>query len=51
MRDSSQARSPEEWIAEIRRLKTDGREADAAAELAEFRRRYPDYVLPTDLAR
>ncbi|HKC43667.1 MAG TPA: hypothetical protein VKC64_07550 [Burkholderiales bacterium] len=51
MRESPLARSPEEWIAEIRRLKAQGREADAAAELAEFRRRYPDYALPTDLAR
>jgi len=51
MRESPLARSPEEWIAEIRRLKAQGREADATAELAEFRRRYPDYVLPTDLAR
>jgi hypothetical protein len=45
------ARSPEEWIEEIRRLKAQGRDADAATELAEFRRRHPDYVLPADLAR
>jgi len=51
MRESPLARSPEEWIVEIRRLKAEGRESDATAELAEFRRRYPDYVLPTDLAR
>jgi hypothetical protein len=45
------ARSPEEWLDEIRRLKAQGRDADAAAELAEFRRRHPDYPLPADLAR
>ncbi len=45
------ARSPEQWIEDIRRLKAQGRDADAAAELAEFRRRHPDYPLPVDLAR
>ena len=45
------ARSAEEWIEEIRRLKAQGRDADAAAELAEFRRRHPEYPLPVDLAR
>jgi hypothetical protein len=48
---SAPPRSPEEWLAEIRRLKAQGRDADAAAELAEFRRRHPDYALPADLAR
>jgi len=47
----SVARPPEEWIEEIRRLKAQGRDADAATELAEFRRRYPEYPLPVDLAR
>ncbi len=47
----SVARPPEDWIEEIRRLKTQGRDADAATELAEFRRRYPEYPLPVDLAR
>jgi hypothetical protein len=45
------ARSPDEWIAEIRRLKAQSRDADAAAELAEFRRHHPEYPLPADLAR
>jgi hypothetical protein len=45
------SRSPEQWIEEIRRLKAQGRDTDAAAELAEFRRRYPNYPLPVDLAR
>jgi hypothetical protein len=47
----SVARPPEEWIEEIRRLKAQGRDADAATELAEFRRRHPEYPLPVDLAR
>jgi len=52
MRSAPQgARSPEDWIEEIRRLKAQGRDADAAAELAEFRRRHPEYPLPADLAR
>ncbi len=52
MRSTSEAaRSPEEWLEEIRRLKAQGRDADAAAELAEFRRRHPEYPLPVDLAR
>jgi len=50
-RDAGATRSLEEWIEEIRRLKKEGREAEAAAELAELRRRHPDYVLPADLAR
>jgi hypothetical protein len=45
------SRSPAEWIEEIRRLKAQGRDADAAAELAEFRRHHPEYPLPADLAR
>lgn len=45
------ARSPEDWIEEIRRLKAQGRDAEAATELAGFRRRHPDYPLPADLAR
>jgi hypothetical protein len=48
---AEQSRAPEDWLEEIRRLKAQGRDADAAAELAEFRRRYPDYALPADLAR
>jgi hypothetical protein len=45
------ARSPEDWIEEIRRLKAQGRDADAAAELTAFRRHHPEYPLPADLAR
>lgn len=45
----AKARPPEAWIEEIRRLKAQGRDAEAAAELAEFRKRHPDYKLPADL--
>jgi Meckel syndrome type 1 protein len=42
-------RTPEEWLEDIRRLKTQGRTEDVAKELAEFRKRYPDYKLPADM--
>jgi len=41
--------SPEEWIAEIRRLKKAGQANDANRLLAEFRDRFPEYPLPEDL--
>lgn len=43
------ARSPEAWLDDIRKLKSDGRSADAERELADFRRRYPEYRVPDDL--
>jgi hypothetical protein len=42
-------RPPETWLAEIRRLRDEGRLAEADEALAAFRRAYPDYVLPDDL--
>ena len=45
------ARTPEQWIADIRRMRQEGRAADAEASLAEFRKRYPYYALPEDLKR
>lgn len=45
----SPLRSPEDWIAEIRRLKQAGRTEDANRLLAEFRGRFPDHPLPEDL--
>ena len=42
-------RSPEQWLAEIRRLKQAGRAVEAETSLAEFRKRYPQYALPDDL--
>lgn len=43
--DRSDRYSPEEWLALIAELRHQGRTAEADAELAEFRRRYPDYPL------
>jgi hypothetical protein len=43
------ARSPESWLDDIRKLRSAGRSADAERELAEFRKRYPDYRVPDDL--
>lgn len=42
-------RTPEKWIEDIRSLKTQGKTAEVERELAEFRKRYPDYRLPEDL--
>jgi hypothetical protein len=42
-------RRPETWIEDIRRLKAQGRTEDVVRELAEFRKRYPEYLLPEDL--
>lgn len=42
-------RAPEQWLEEIRRLKLEGKEKEAAEALAEFRKAYPDYRLPEDL--
>lgn len=43
------ARTPEQWLEEIRQLKAQGRDQQAAEALAEFRQAYPDYRLPEDL--
>lgn len=42
-------RTPEKWLEDIRRLRSQGKTADAERELSEFRKRYPDYALPEDL--
>lgn len=42
-------RLPQEWIKDIRTLKAEGKAEEAAFALAEFKKRYPDYVLPEDL--
>jgi hypothetical protein len=42
-------RTAEKWIEDIRKLKTEGKATEAERELAEFRKRYPDYRLPEDL--
>jgi hypothetical protein len=40
-------RSPEEWLADIARLRQQGRTAEARASLEEFQRRYPSHPPPT----
>lgn len=48
MKDEASAASqrPEDWIARIKLLKQQGKLDEARRELAEFRKRYPDYVVP-----
>ena len=40
------AASPEQWLQGIDELKRQGRHDEAERELAEFRKRYPDYRIP-----
>ena len=42
-------RSPQTWIEDIRKLMAAGKSEEAGQEIAEFKKRYPDYVLPDDL--
>ena len=41
--------TPQVWIEEIRQLRRQGQLDEASRRLAEFRKAYPDYVLPEDL--
>lgn len=41
---------PSTWLARIRELRDAQRYAEARASLLEFHRRYPDFVIPSDLA-
>lgn len=41
---------PATWLAHVRRLRDQQRPAEARASLLEFQRRYPDFVIPSDLA-
>jgi hypothetical protein len=41
--------TPEEWIKQIRRLRAQNLTKAADESLREFKKRYPDYVLPDDL--
>lgn len=38
-------KSPEQWLAEIDALRKAGKHAEADAELAKFRQRYPDHPI------
>ena len=42
--------TPANWLAHIRQLRDDSRRAEAKASLLEFHKRYPDFVIPSDLA-
>jgi hypothetical protein len=48
MADSA-GRAPEAWLKEIAELRRDGKDKEALEELEKFRKRFPDYVLPTEL--
>jgi hypothetical protein len=42
-------RTPEKWLEDIRKLRLEGKMAEADRELAEFKKRHPGYRLPEDL--
>jgi resuscitation-promoting factor RpfA len=44
-------RSPEAWLQEIARLKRAGRDQEAAKQLAEFRKAYPEHPVPEALLK
>ena len=41
---------PAAWLAQVRTLRDQGKTARARARLVEFRRKYPHWIIPTDLA-
>ena len=41
---------PANWFAHIRQLQAQNRSAEAKASLLEFQKRYPNFVIPSDLA-
>ncbi len=45
------ARDPKTWLERILALRREGKLQEAERSLQEFRRRYPDYPLPPELAR
>lgn len=46
MADAVRAEPPERWVERIIELRKQGKHDEAEKQLAEFRRRYPDYKLP-----
>jgi hypothetical protein len=50
LRSKAAARTPEARLDEIRRLKREGLDQEAAAQLESFRKEFPDYPVPKDLA-
>jgi len=51
MRQHATQRSPEAWLEDIGRLKREGRETEAAEQLAEFRKAYPAYAVPESVSK
>lgn len=43
--------SPERWLEQIAELRHEGRDGEADRQLAEFRRRFPDYRIPEPMRR
>ena len=46
MAESAAAESPERWLERIAELRKQERHEEADKQLAEFRRRYPDFRIP-----
>jgi hypothetical protein len=40
---------PEDWLTRIRKLRQEGKQEEVKKELAAFKKRYPDYPVPTAL--
>jgi hypothetical protein len=49
LRQDALRRSPEAWLEEISRLRREGRDQEAAEQLAEFRKAYPAHAVPQSL--
>jgi hypothetical protein len=48
--EAAPAKKPATWLADIRKLRDQGKIDEARAALVEFRKKYPKWVIPTDLA-
>lgn len=48
-RDNPVLKAPADWLIFIRELRQQGRHAEAAKNLGDFKQRYPEYPLPKDL--
>ena len=45
----AKAETPTHWLERIARLRADGKDEEADRQLAELRRRYPDYRIPEEM--
>jgi hypothetical protein len=48
---AEEAETPERWLERIAELRAQGRDREADENLAEFRRRHPDYRIPEPMLR